>query len=135
MSAKPARARCESISPSRIASCRCCSACAPSCRRRNGQGKDFASAADEPIIGSGPYVIDGYEPGRFIEFRRNADWWGRGLPINRGLNNFDRIRFEYFRNQDALWEAVKGGGISIFADYDPVRWAEGYDFPAVPRAR
>ncbi len=95
-----------------------------------GQAEDFASAANTPVIGSGPYVIDAWEPGRFIEFRRDEDWWGDRLPVNRGLHNFDRIRFEYFRNEAALWEAVKGGDISIFADHDPVRWTEGYDFAA-----
>jgi peptide/nickel transport system substrate-binding protein len=94
------------------------------------EGKDFAGAATEPVIGSGPYLIDAWEPGRFIEFRRDEEWWGAGLPVNRGLHNFDRVRFEYFRNEAALWEAVKGGEISIFADDDPVRWAEGYDFAA-----
>jgi peptide/nickel transport system substrate-binding protein len=103
----------------------------PVLQKAQWQGKDFSSAATEPVIGSGPYVIDAHEPGRFIEFRRDEDWWGRDLPVNRGLHNFDRIRFEYFRNESALWEAVKGGGISIFADYDPVRWAEGYDFAAL----
>jgi peptide/nickel transport system substrate-binding protein len=102
----------------------------PVLQKAQWQGKDFASAANTAVIGSGPYVLDAYEPGRFIEFRRDPDWWGRDLPINRGFNNFERIRFEYFRNQDALWEAVKAGGISIFADNDPVRWVEGYDFAA-----
>ncbi len=94
------------------------------------EGKDFASAGSELPIGSGPYLVDSHEPGRFIEFRRNPDWWGENLGVNRGLNNFDRIRFDYFRNQSALWEAVKGGEVSIFSDHDPVRWAEGYDFPS-----
>ncbi|MEO1491467.1 MAG: extracellular solute-binding protein [Pseudomonadota bacterium] len=92
---------------------------------------DFASAGNVEVIGSGAYVIDSYEPGRFITFRKNPDWWGRDLSINRGLNNFETIRYEYFRNQDALWESVRTGAISIFADYDVVRWAEQYDFPAM----
>jgi peptide/nickel transport system substrate-binding protein len=75
-------------------------------------------------------VIDAWEPGRFIEFRRDEDWWGEEVAINRGLHNFDRLRFEYFRNADGLWEAVRGGEISVFADPDPVRWVEGYDFAA-----
>ncbi len=107
----------------------------PVLQKTQWAGKDFAAAANEPVIGSGPYVLDAYEPGRFIEFRRNPDWWGRDLPVNRGLNNFERIRFEYFRNEAALWEAVKGGQISIFADYDPVRWAEGYDFAAIDKGK
>lgn len=102
----------------------------PILKKAQWDGLDFADSGQSEVVGSGPYVIDSYEPGRFIAFRRNPDWWGRDLPINRGLNNFDTIRYSYFRNADALWEALKGGEVSIFADYDPVRWAEGYDFEA-----
>ncbi|MEM6934412.1 MAG: extracellular solute-binding protein, partial [Pseudomonadota bacterium] len=93
------------------------------------------TAFDQPpegaVIGSGPYVISSHESGRFLEFSRNPDWWGQDLPVNRGLHNFDRIRIEYFRNDEAYWEAVKTGAISLHAEYDPVRWSEGYDVPAV----
>ena len=102
----------------------------PILKKAQWEGKDFASAGMELPIGSGPYLVESYEPGRHIEFVRDPDWWGAGLGANQGLHNFERIRFEYFRNQAALWEAVKGGEISIFADYDPVRWEEGYEFAA-----
>ena len=102
----------------------------PILKKAQFDGVDFESFPG-PVIGSGPYTIAEHEPGRFIEFAKNPDWWGRDLPINRGLNNFERVRYEYFRNQDALWEAVKTGSVSLFHDTDPVRWAEGYDFPAM----
>ena len=91
----------------------------------------FAETTDVPLIGSGPYLIDAYEPGKFIEFRLNPDWWGKDLGVNRGLNNFERVRYEYFRTPESYWEALKTGGISIFTDRDPVRWDTGYDFPAI----
>jgi len=74
--------------------------------------------------------VDSFEAGRFINFRRDPDYGGRDLPINRGLNNFDEIRYEYYRNSEALWASVKTGEVSIFNDTDVVRWATGYDFPA-----
>lgn len=107
----------------------------PVLKKAQWAGRDFTRSGLEPLIGSGPYLISEVEPGRYITFRRNPDWWGRNLPINRGLNNFAEIRYEYFRNGDALWGALKTGAISIFVDADPVRWAEGYDFPAVTEGR
>ena len=103
----------------------------PVLKKAQFQGQDFAATAQVQVIGSGPYIIDDFEAGRQITFRRNPDWWGRDLAVNRGLNNFDRVRYDYFRNTEALWEAVKGGQISIFADRNPARWVDGYDFQAV----
>jgi len=102
----------------------------PVLKKAEWVGRDFAASSLEPITGSGPYVIEGFEPGRFISFRRNPDYWGRALGINQGRDNFDEIKYEYYRNSEALWSAVKTEEVSILVDYDAVRWAEGYDFPA-----
>ena len=102
---------------------------------KKAQWQEGFGPSQIPVIGSGPYLVDTFEPGRSITFRRNADWWGRGQPVNRGLFNFDTIRIDYFRNEDAYREAVKGGAISLHAEYDPVRWAEEYDIPAVHEGR
>src|SRR5699024_3130137 len=99
-------------------------------KRAQWAARDSAASGMELPIGSGPYTVESYEPGRFIELVRDPGWWGRDLGVNRGLHNFERIRFEYYRNEASLWEAVKGGHVSIFADDDPVRWAEHYDFAA-----
>lgn len=107
----------------------------PVLRKAQFDGVDFAEATDTVLIGTGPYLLDGWEPGQFIAFRRNPDYWGRDLGVNRGLNNFDRVRYEYFRNPESYWEALKTGGISIFAETDPVRWLTGYDFEAVASGR
>lgn len=103
----------------------------PILKKAQFEDKDFAGSGKVELIGSGPYVISDYEPGRFIAFERDPDYWGSDLPINRGLNNFDEIRYEYFRNADSLWEALKTGDISLFADHDAARWQDGYDFPAI----
>ncbi|HSF94906.1 MAG TPA: extracellular solute-binding protein [Thermohalobaculum sp.] len=107
----------------------------PILKRAEWAGRDFARSGLEPITGSGPYVIDSFEPGRFITFRRNPDYWGRDLAVNRGLHNFDEVRYEYYRNSEALWSAVKTGEVSVFYDTDVVRWAGGYDFPAAQEGR
>jgi peptide/nickel transport system substrate-binding protein len=102
----------------------------PILKRTEWEGRDFSRSTLTPITGSGPYVVDGFEPGRFIAFRRNPAYWGDALAVNRGLNNFDEIRYEYYRNSEALWAAVKTGEVSVFNDTDVVRWVSGYDFPA-----
>jgi len=102
----------------------------PVLKKAEWEGREFARSTLEPITGSGPYVVDRFEPGRFISFRRNPDYWGRDLGVTRGLNNFDEIKYEYFRNSEALWSAVKTGEVSVFTDSDAARWADGYDFPA-----
>ncbi len=107
----------------------------PILKKAQWEGQDFASAGNVLPIGSGPYVAEKHELGRVIEFRRNPDWWGKDLAVNRGLNNFETIRYDYFRNQEALWESLRTGAISIFADYDVARWADGYDFPAMREGR
>src|SRR5690625_826244 len=101
----------------------------PILKKAQWEGQDFASSGMVLPIGSGPYKVERFEAGRMIEFARDPDWWGRDLGINQGLHNFDRIRFDYFRNEAALWEAVKAGAISVYAEYDPVRWIESYAQP------
>ena len=107
----------------------------PILKKAQFAGTDFAEATDMALIGTGPYLLEAWEPGQFIAFRRNPEYWGRELGVTRGLNNFDRVRYEYFRNPESYWEAVKTGGLSIFAEQDPVRWLTGYDFEAVTSGR
>jgi len=101
----------------------------PVLQKAQFEGRDFAAGGLEVPIGSGPYVVADVEAGRHITFRRNPDWWAADLPIHAGRFNVDEIRYDYYRDGDALWSAVKTGAVSIFEDGDPVRWAEGYDFP------
>lgn len=107
----------------------------PILKKAQFEGLDFAATDQLRIIGSGAYTIGDVEPGRFIEFKRNPDWWAADLPAMRGLNNFDTVRYEYFRNEDAMWESLQAGAISLHAEYDPVRWADGYTFPAFTEGR
>ena len=89
----------------------------------------------EAPIGSGPYRVGKIDPGRSITFERDPNYWGKDLPVNRGRFNFDQIRFDYFREGSVMFEAFKTGQVDLWAEDDPRRWANGYDFPAVKEGR
>jgi peptide/nickel transport system substrate-binding protein len=99
------------------------------------QGKDFAATTLDPITGSGPYVIQSVRPGESITYARNKDYWGKDLPLQRGLWNFDELRFDYYRDANAAFEAFKSGLADVRIEGDPVRWNTGYDFPAVKEGK
>ncbi len=84
-----------------------------------------------PVVGSGPYVVAKVDAGRSITYRRNPDYWGRDLPLQRGRYNFDEVTFEFFRDHSAMFEAFKSGELDARTEDDPTRWAEGYGFPAM----
>ncbi|MEM6679402.1 MAG: extracellular solute-binding protein [Pseudomonadota bacterium] len=107
----------------------------PVLQKRQFEGRALDAIATEPLIGTGPYVVDSMELGRSITFRRNPTWWGRDLALHRGLNNFETVRYDYFRSGDALWQAVAAGEIDFYADGDPVRWQDGYGFAAATDGR
>lgn len=85
----------------------------------------------EPPIGSGPYRVESVEPGRRITYRRNLDYWGKNLAVNRGFNNVERLRFDYYRDETSAFEALKAGLIDLWQEQDATRWAEAYDFAAL----
>jgi peptide/nickel transport system substrate-binding protein len=86
-------------------------------------------------IGSGPYVVADVNAGRSVTFKRDPNYWGRNLPINRGLWNFDEVRFDFYRDDNAYFEAFKAGLYDVRSETDPTRWQTGYDFPAVRDGR
>jgi peptide/nickel transport system substrate-binding protein len=79
-------------------------------------------------LGSGPYIIEDVDPGRSLTFERNPDYWGKDLAVNRGRHNFNRIKFEFYRDENSKFEAFKKGLSQFRTEYDPTRWAQGYDF-------
>ncbi|MFN7269053.1 MAG: extracellular solute-binding protein [Cereibacter sp.] len=103
----------------------------PILKKAQWDGKDFTVSSLEAIIGSGPYMIGPFEPGRFISYLRNPDWWGADLPFNRGLHNFDEVRYEYFGDGGVVFEAFKAGDITSYREANPAAWAGNYGFPAV----
>jgi peptide/nickel transport system substrate-binding protein len=103
----------------------------PILRKAEFEGKDFEATTLDKLTGSGPYIVDEVDPGARITYRRNPDWWGKDLPVNRGQWNFDQIRYEYFANPIAVFEAVKSGAITAYREDNLARWASRYDFPAI----
>jgi peptide/nickel transport system substrate-binding protein len=88
-----------------------------------------------PPVGSGPYRVAEVDTGRTVTFQRNPDWWARDKPTGRGRYNFDRLSYEYFRDQTTLFEAFKSGDVDLRLEDDAGRWADGYDFPAMADGR
>jgi microcin C transport system substrate-binding protein len=94
-------------------------------------GRDFSATTLDIPVTNGPYLIDAFDVGKYIVYRRNESYWGKDLPVNRGFNNFDRVRFEYFLDDDVQFEAFKTNGYDYLREVTARRWATGYDFPAV----
>jgi peptide/nickel transport system substrate-binding protein len=86
-------------------------------------------------IGSGPYVVDKIDVGKSVSLKRDPNYWGSKLPISRGLWNFDEVRFDFYRDGNAYFEAFKAGLYDVRSETDPTRWQTGYDFPAVRDGR
>ncbi|MBV0890719.1 extracellular solute-binding protein [Paracoccus sp. Z118] len=102
----------------------------PILKKAQWEGQDFSQSGLEPPIGSGPYVIDRVDPGRSISFARDPDWWGADLPVNRGLHNIDTIRYDYFSDTNAMFQAFKAGEVNVWRELDGAKWASEYGFPA-----
>jgi microcin C transport system substrate-binding protein len=85
----------------------------------------------DPGIGSGPYLLDRYDANQRVIYRRNPDYWGKDLPINRGRGNFDTIRVEYFGDPTAAFEGFKSGEFTFRNENSSKNWATAYDFPAL----
>ena len=81
-------------------------------------------------IGSGPYRVTAVKPGASVTLTRNPEYWGRDLPVNRGLWNFDEIRLDFYRESNGLFEAFKRGLYDFRVEHEPLRWHDGYDFAA-----
>src|SRR5688500_1573943 len=107
----------------------------PILSERYWQGKDFEAATLEAPLGSGPYKVGRFEVGRFIEFDRVPDYWAKDLPVNVGQNNFDRVRYEYYRDRDVAFEAFKAGAFTYREEFTSRIWNTSYDFQAVRDGR
>ena len=98
---------------------------------REGRQRDISSTTLEVPLGSGPYRVKEFVAGRSIALERVKDYWGRNLAINIGRNNFDELRYDYFRDATVALEAFKGDQIDFRLENSAKNWATAYDFPAV----
>jgi len=97
--------------------------------------RDFEATTLEPPLSSGPYRVTGFEPGRFVEVERVKDYWGTDLPVNKGKYNFDRIRYDYYRDDTIMREALKAGRIDQRDESMAKAWALDYLPEKVPAIR
>jgi microcin C transport system substrate-binding protein len=93
--------------------------------------RDFTKTTLDPSLGSGPYKIESLDPGRSITYRRVADYWGADLPVNKGRQNVDIMRYDYYRDGTIALEAFKAGQYDIRRENSSKSWATGYDSPAL----
>ncbi len=98
---------------------------------KNGNKRDISVTTLEPPLGAGPYRIKDFVPGRSVAYERVKDYWGDRFNVNVGQNNFEEIRFEYFRDSTVALEAFKGDQIDWRTENSAKNWATAYDFPAV----
>ena len=92
--------------------------------------RPFDETTLEPPLGSGPYRVGRFEAGRFIEYDRVKDWWGAKLPVSVGRNNFDVLRYEYYRDRDVAFEGFTAKSYLFREEFTSRIWATRYDFPA-----
>lgn len=94
-------------------------------------GRDFSKTTLEPPLGSGAYKIDSVDPGRSITYRRVTDYWAANLPVSKGRENVDVIRYDYYRDGTIALEAFKAGQYDVRRENSSKSWATGYDSPAL----
>jgi microcin C transport system substrate-binding protein len=97
------------------------------------ESRSFEKTTLEPPLGSGPYKIKSFQPGRTITYARVKDYWGRNLPINRGRHNFDTIRYDYYRDSTVALQAFKAGEYDFRQENSSKDWATAYDVSDVHR--
>ncbi|UQS88794.1 extracellular solute-binding protein [Pseudomonas chlororaphis subsp. piscium] len=100
------------------------------------KSRDFAGGGGyEAPLGSGPYKVSKVDNGNSITFTRDADWWGKDLPVSRGLYNFDRFSIEYFGDTDVARQVLRGGAYDYNREFSATGFSIGYDGPALDDGR
>jgi microcin C transport system substrate-binding protein len=97
--------------------------------------KNFEESTLDVPLGSGPYKVGKFEAGRYIEYDRVKDWWGANLPARRGMNNFDTVRYEFYRDREAAFQAFTGKNYLFREEFTARVWATRYEFPAMKDGR
>ena len=97
------------------------------------ENRDFSQPTAEISVQSAPYTITKVDIGNSIVLKRDPDYWGRDLPVNRGRHNFDQIRMDVYRDPNVAYEAFIGGSIDVRLESTPTRWKTGYKTDAVTK--
>ena len=97
--------------------------------------KEFGESSLDIPIGSGPYLLEEFDVGKSIVFRRDPNYWGKDLGFNKGRHNFDEILYEYYGDAGIVFEAFKAGEFDTFREFNAEKWRNQYDFPAVRDGR
>jgi microcin C transport system substrate-binding protein len=100
-----------------------------------GRNRDISATTLEPPLGSGPYRIKEFVAARSLVLERVPDYWGKDLPLSVGQDNFDLIRYEFFRDDTVSREAFKADQLDWILERSAKEWAANYDFPAVRDGR
>jgi microcin C transport system substrate-binding protein len=101
----------------------------------DGKPRDIGASTLEPPMGSGPYRLDSFNAGTSVTFKRVENYWAANKPVAIGTDNFDTLRYEYFRDTDVAFEAFKADQFDYWAENRAARWATAYDFPAAKDGR
>ncbi len=91
------------------------------------KGKDFSIPSLTPPLGSGPYIIDKFEVNKFVELKRNHDYWGKNIPTRKGFYNFDIIRFDFYQDTTVTLQALFSGNIDAREEYIAKMWVSAYN--------
>ena len=103
--------------------------------KKDWEGKDFAKPSLTPPLGSGPYIIGKFQPNKFIELKRNPNYWAKNLPSRKGFFNFDTIRNDYYQDTTVTLQALFSGNIDLREEYIAKIWATGYDNDLVKQGK
>jgi len=98
-------------------------------------GKTFDETTLTPFLSNGAYKIKTIEPGRRVIYEKVKDYWAADLMPNRGHFNFDRVIYDYYRDDSVAFESFKSGDLNLRREWDAGLWKSGYDFPAIKDGR
>jgi len=103
--------------------------------QRDWEGRDFNQTSLRPPMGSGPYKVSKVDPGRSITYARDPNYWGKDVPAQKGMYNFDNVKIDYYRDDGIALQAFKAGQYDMRRESDINKWMTAYDFPAVTDGR
>ena len=98
--------------------------------KQDWSNKDFTRITLQPIVGSGPYMLERIDAGRSISYKRSPNYWARDLPVNKGRYNFDRLKYVYYRNLEVSFEGFKSRQFYLYEEKNIRNWMTAYHFPA-----